>query len=385
MEKKRVAHNKLTQEDIIKAFHYKHGDDFDYSDVVYVDVHTPVKIRCKKHDCIFYPTPKNHKNGGKCYYCGREAQIEKAKKDVNKFKQEVKELYGDRYNCDLVDYKNNKTPVILICNEHGEFKKRPDAILQGVACKKCSNRTKSNDKEIFIQEAKKIYGEKDDYTDTEIISSKHKIEIRCIKHDLIFIKDIETYLGGWGCPQCSADNYSRIRSIPKDEYYRRANEKHDNKYTYLDDYISSNEDMTFLCPEHGKIKRNAYNHLKGYGCPYCEKSPHKTSRMTKEGYCRIANSRPTFLYLIECNSEDEKFYKIGKTFQEINKRFTKSKIPYNVELIYKYECTAENIWDLEIEMHEKYKKYSYKPKKYFRGYTECYNLSLPIDEIWKTS
>ena len=85
----RKAHNKLTQEQVINSFKEVHGDAFDYSKVVYVDTHTPVEVYCKKHDFTFTPTPKNHRNGSKCKHCGREAQIEKAKKDFDKFKQET--------------------------------------------------------------------------------------------------------------------------------------------------------------------------------------------------------------------------------------------------------------------------------------------------------
>ena len=70
--------NRLTREKVIEQFIEVHGDDFDYSKVVYVNTHTPIEVRCKKHDFIFFPTPKNHKSGAKCTMCGREAQTEKS-------------------------------------------------------------------------------------------------------------------------------------------------------------------------------------------------------------------------------------------------------------------------------------------------------------------
>ena len=383
---KRTAHNKLSEEEVLQEFKEKHGNAFDYSKVKYVDGNTPVEIYCKKHDFTFYPTPKSHKNGSKCKHCGREEQIKKARKEVEKFKEQIIEIYGDKYNLDLIDYKNTKTPVIIGCPIHGEKTRKPCDILQGIACDECDKKkTKSTDKELFILEAKKVYGDKDDYTDTNIVSSRENIKIRCTKHDLVFEKNIQTYLAGWGCPECSAENYSKLRSIPKDVYYERVKKIHNNKYEYCDDYTFTKYDVSFICKEHGKVKRNGYKHLLGYGCPYCADVPKYINRMSKEGYCRLANNRPTFLYLIECYDGEEKFLKIGKTFQKIKSRFTKNSIPYKVNVIKLYTSTSDEIWDLEIEMHEKYKEYSYKPKKYFNGYTECYNLSLPIDDIWKTS
>ena len=88
----RKAHNKLTQEQVINSFKEVHGDAFDYSKVVYVDINTPVEVYCKKHDFTFTPSPKNHRNGSKCKICGREAQISKAKKEQEDFIRLVKHL-----------------------------------------------------------------------------------------------------------------------------------------------------------------------------------------------------------------------------------------------------------------------------------------------------
>jgi hypothetical protein len=55
---KRVAHNKLLQEDVIAQFIEVHGDEFDYSKVVYINTNTPVEVYCKKHNFTFTPTPK---------------------------------------------------------------------------------------------------------------------------------------------------------------------------------------------------------------------------------------------------------------------------------------------------------------------------------------
>ena len=376
--------NKLAQERVIEQFKEVHGDEFDYSKVVYINTHTPIEVRCKKHDFIFHPTPKNHKNGAKCTMCGREAQIKKARKGQDIFIKDVKDLYGDEFGTDLVDYSNNKSYIKIQCTNHGIFEIRPDIFLRGGGCPQCSKKkTKSSNKETFITEAIKVYGDKDDYTNTSIISSKHNIDIRCKKHDITFNKNIQTYLGGWGCPSCSAENYRELRAIPKDEYYRRANEKHDNKYKYIDDYITLNGVITFICEEHGKQRKNAGSHMNGYGCKKCNIAPIKVNKRSKEGYCKLADGRSTMLYILKCFNENEEFYKIGKTFRKITKRYINSNMPYNIEVIYKYENSAGFIWDLEEELHKKYKEYKYRPCQWFAGYSEAYKLNLPIEQIIK--
>ena len=380
----RKAHNKLTQEQVINSFKEVHGDAFDYSRVVYVDTHTPVEVYCKKHDCNFKTLPKNHKKGSKCKICGREAQINKAKKEQEDFIKDAKAVYGEKDNYDLVKYSNNKTEVIISCSLHGKFEVRPDLYLQGKGCLECRRKkTKSTDKEVFLEEAKKVYGDKDDYTNTKVISSKEDIEIRCTKHNHTFTKSIQTYLAGYGCPKCSAENYRELRAIPLEEYYRRVNEKHENKYTYAGDFTTLSGVVTFFCEEHGEQRLNANSHLIGAGCKKCEKTPIKTNKRTKEGYCKLANGRPTKLYFLECFKDEERFYKVGKTFKEINERYTKSKMYYDYEIKHIYVSSAEEIWDLEESFHLKYKEFRHHPKKWFAGYSESYRISLPIEEIIK--
>lgn len=382
---KRQAHNKLTQEQVIQDFINRHGsENFDYSKVVYVDNGTPVEVFCNIHGVTFSPTPRNHKKGSKFPVCGREAQIEKAKKSFDKFKQEMFDLYGDKYDFTNSNYVNTKTELTAVCKIHGEFTKTPSSLLDGSACDKCSKNTKSNNKDIFIQEAIKVYGDKDDYTHTEVISSSEKIGVRCTKHDHVFSKSIQTYLAGWGCPKCSAENYRRLRALPSEEYYKRVNDKHENKYIYSEDYTTLSGVVTFFCKEHGEQRLNANSHLIGAGCKKCDKTPLKTNKRTKEGYCKLANGRPTKLYFLECYKDGERFYKIGKTFKEIHQRYTKSQMYYDYEIKYIHTASAEEIWDLEEEFHNKYKEFRYHPKKWFSGYSESYRLSLPIKEIWKT-
>ena len=380
----RKAHNKLTQEQVINSFREIHGDAFDYSKVVYVDNKTPVEVYCKKHDFTFTPSPKNHRKGSRCKHCGREAQINKAKKEQEDFIKDAKAVYGEKDNYDLVKYSNNKTEVTISCNLHGEFEARPDLYLQGKGCLECRRKkTKSTDKEVFLEEAKKVYGDKDDYTNTKVVSSKEDIEIRCTKHNHTFTKSIQTYLAGYGCPKCSAENYRELRAIPLEEYYRRVNEKHENKYTYAGDFTTLSGVVTFFCEEHGEQRLNANSHLIGAGCKKCEKTPIKTNKRTKEGYCKLANGRPTKLYFLECFKDGERFYKIGKTFKEINERYTKSKMYYDYEIKHVYISSAEEIWDLEESFHLKYKEFRHHPKKWFAGYSESYRVSLPIEEIIK--
>ena len=66
---------KWTQDEIIEAFKYKFGDQYDYSKVIYNGVDTPVLIGCKNHG-YFPQTPHHHLQGNGCPTC-RESHAER--------------------------------------------------------------------------------------------------------------------------------------------------------------------------------------------------------------------------------------------------------------------------------------------------------------------
>ncbi len=51
------------------------------------------------------------------------------------------------------------------------------------------------------------------------------------------------------------------------------------------------------------------------------------------------------------------------------------------EEINSYYTDSESIWNLEKALHKKYRDCKYKPKIKFGGYSECFNLDLPLNEI----
>jgi len=376
--------NSSNTEKFIEKAKTIHSDKYDYSLVEYVTSLVKVKIICKKHG-EFEQTPKAHYRSG-CSKCSKELQKDKYIKTRDKFVEESVELYGDEYEYNLVEYSGNKIPVKIICKHHGIFERTPNLFLRGDTCRICSKKfTKSSSKEMFIEEAIKIYGHKDDYTHTDIISSKEKIEVRCTKHDQVFKKSIQNYLAGVGCPKCKEENYSKKRAKTTKDFIEKAHKIHGELlYDYSDTiYVNSRTKLDIVCKTHGVFNQYPQNHIAGNGCPKCafEEFKNNASGYLRSGYIKIANGRKAIIYLIRCKDENEEFYKIGKTVHKVSKRFIKSNLPYMFEEITTYKEEAGYIFDLEIKLHKKYKEYSYKPSKTFGGHTECYRLDLPIDEI----
>lgn len=60
------------------------------------------------------------------------------------------------------------------------------------------------------------------------------------------------------------------KKLSKDEFVRKADIVHLNKYDYTESiYVSSDIKMVIICNEHGKFNQTPHDHLKGHGCRKC--------------------------------------------------------------------------------------------------------------------
>ena len=62
--------------------------------------------------------------------------------DNNWFIEKSSLIHGDKYDYSLVDYRNSKTKVKIICPIHGEFEQMPDKHLKKRGCPHCGGTTK---------------------------------------------------------------------------------------------------------------------------------------------------------------------------------------------------------------------------------------------------
>ena len=102
-------------------------------------------------------------------------------------------------------------------------------------------------------------------------------------------------------------------------------------------------------------------HTKSCGCI-------KKRGWSKTDWC--SKYEVSFLYVVRLFDENESFIKIGITGKEVKHRVRR--IPYNYEIIKIVKNSSDYIFDLENRLKSRFKKYQYKPKKQFKGYTECY-------------
>ena len=188
------------------------------------------------------------------------------KKTKEQFIEEAYKVHGNKYDYSKVEYINSKTKVCIICPIHGEFLKTPNKHLLGQGCPFCSGKKKKT-KEEFIKEARKVHGDKYDYSKVEYINSDTKIIITCHIHG-DFEQVPYSHLQGKGCKYCNGGI-----SDTKESFIEKARLIHGNKYDYSKvEYINSKTKVCIICPIHGEILQTPNEHLQGYGCLYCNES-----------------------------------------------------------------------------------------------------------------
>lgn len=70
----KCAGKNKTTKSVIKEFKELHGDKYDYSETIYINDSTKVKIKCRIHG-NFNQTPNSHLQGSGCIKCGMESTI----------------------------------------------------------------------------------------------------------------------------------------------------------------------------------------------------------------------------------------------------------------------------------------------------------------------
>ena len=252
-----------------------HGDKYDYSKVNYINSRTKICIVCPEHG-EFWQTPENHtakKHPQGCPICSKINSSKKRKLTTEQFIEKARKIHGNKYDYSKVKYINNHTEVCIICPEHGEFWQTPQGHLSGRGCNLCRykaiSKKLSNNNDDFIERARKVHGDKYDYSKVNYVNNRTKVCIICPEHGE-FWQTPDSHLSGSGCKICKKEKLSSIKKIPYNDILKKMNETHNNKYHYCDDtYVDTRTKMKIICPEHGEFWQTPKTHIKGAGCPIC--------------------------------------------------------------------------------------------------------------------
>lgn len=269
---------KSTLEEFIQKFRKKFPNkEFTFDESVYVNSHTPMKVKCEHGHC-FEIRPCDLMNGYGCNVCGGTKKMTE-----DDFIREATYVHNGYFSYEKCGFKNVSSMVNVICPIHGIFEVKANNHLNGANCKKCSQegithkitlREKKNKstKKLSLEDFKERLFEKwgNRYVCTEnsvYRKTNLPIEILCKEHGPFQITP-NHILSGRGCPICGKNKTNTKEQII--ERIKKAQPFSDYDFSMVT-YRGIHNPITIKCNKCGMVFSNSPGNLimKKNGCPGC--------------------------------------------------------------------------------------------------------------------
>lgn len=290
---------------------------------------------------------------------------------TDEFILKAKEVHGDIFIYDKVNYNGALSKITVGCKEHGYYDEWPNHHLAGKICPVCSVNAgiikRRYSQEDYLSIVNKVHSHKYDYSKTDYKTLKSYITVTCVKHG-DFRVTANNHKQGVGCKYCRYNDVGdRFRSNLK-ETISRCKEIHGDLYDYshIELYEGVFDKIILNCAIHGNFSISWAHHKQGSICPRCSPS----------GYNQ---SKPGYIYILRSDN----ITKIGITnrdievrLKEINKSSTKGFIPY----AYYYFENGEIPYQLEQATLQYLASQYQVVNETFDGSTECF-LDVKLDEL----
>ena len=115
------------------------------------------------------------------------------------FIAEAREIYGDLYDYNKVEYKNKEHMVTVVCRVHGDFMVYARDHLDGKGCPKCEKGEK------FIKKLQDKFGDKFGLEQFVYESSTAPVTLVCKTHGAFSRLPHQILNSSLGCPECAND------------------------------------------------------------------------------------------------------------------------------------------------------------------------------------
>ena len=138
---------KLTQEQYIAQATATHGDLYDYSELVFTNTNTKVRVICSIHG-VWMARPIDHRRGDGCPACKFNKIAGQKRHTVADFVEKARAIHGNEYDYSKVQYTNAVTKVEIVCKHHGSFFQTPDKHCSGTHCPRCSTKVSKVEQQI---------------------------------------------------------------------------------------------------------------------------------------------------------------------------------------------------------------------------------------------
>ena len=202
------------------------------------------------------------------------------KMTTEEFILKARKVHGDKYDYSKVTYMNSATKVCIICPEHGEFWQQASVHLLGHGCPACSGLKRPSTEE-FIEAARKVHGDRYDYSKVEYKDKNTKVCIICPIHGEFWQRPHNHIHGRQGCPECGKKYAQEWRKNDYSSFITSSKERFGENYSFphIDsEYENSHSKLTIKCNKCGnEFIKIACDHITSPngGCRHCYYSKSK--------------------------------------------------------------------------------------------------------------
>lgn len=193
-----------SQETFLEKAKAKHGDLYDYSQTVYVNSMSKIKIGCPSHG-LFNQQASLHLLGHGCKKCSREKQALHQTQTTSDFIEKSQKVHGNFYDYSLSVYTKHSNEVEITCPRHGLFLQKASVHMNGAGCRKCGIESKIEKSTIpheeFISSCRKVHNNFYSYENTTYKNLSSPIEVICPLHGVFSIAALHHRNGGC-CKKC---------------------------------------------------------------------------------------------------------------------------------------------------------------------------------------
>jgi len=261
-----------------------HGDLYGFDKLVYKSYKDKVTLKCSLHGYFDIKVNNLISNKRGCQKCGVMKGHKSCLSNIDNFIEKSNKIHSNKYDYSKSIYINWKTPLVIVCNNHGEFIKTPNAHLNGQGCIGCKSLKRfklikeKKDPAInikrhldnFISQSNRLHMNKYDYSFVEYKKSNLKVKILCNKHGF-FEQTPHHHKNGNGCQRCSYENSIGRVKMNTSEFISMSKNRHGDYYNYsLSKYDGFRKKVKIICRKHGEFFQNARYHINGGGCPSCK-------------------------------------------------------------------------------------------------------------------
>jgi hypothetical protein len=308
-----------TLEEYIDASKKYHGNKYQYLYLLTENGFRRIYLICPIHG-KFDQLADSHLNGAGCKKCYNDKKKNQQTESFENFVIKANKVFGNKYEYIhlIAKNKNNYRQINYRCKYHGEIVQNADNHLKGWGCNQCGyervSEKLSDTFDTTIQKANLTHKNKYQYVRLYKENGDRFLEIICPKHG-IFKQIASNHIKGYGCPDCSFTNISKMEN------------------SWLDSIGILKENRSITLPFLGRLRVDGYD---------------PSTNTIYEFYGDFWHGNPKIYQLFDKNSRN------GKTFKELFDstiiRENKIKKYYNLITIWESDWTKnmENKYDSSV-------------------------------------